>query len=68
MIVQESPNYFAAPTYVIADDFVISDYIDADAHRAEQAPDRRDVVIIDGWPYVRDNDVPLDLLWQWGRS
>ena len=68
MIVQESPNHYANPRYVIADDLTISDYIDADAHRTEQAPDRNNIIIIDGWAYVRDHDVPLDLLWRKGAA
>ena len=67
MIVQESPTHFAHPLYVAADDFTVADYVDADAHRTEQAPDRNNIVIIDGWAYVRDHDVPLDLLWRRGR-
>ena len=68
MIVQESPTHFAHPLYVAADDFTVSDYIDADAHRTEQASDRNNIVIIDGWAYVRDHDVPLDLLWRRGAA
>lgn len=73
MIVHESPDRFAHPLYIIADDYMIPDYINADAHTLRddddapthrQGPDRDRIVIINGWPYIRDHIVPLDLLWK----
>lgn len=68
MRVVESPRTFVHPLYVAVDEFDIEDYTDADAHRTEQAPDRGRVVIVDGYAYIRDHDVPLDLLWRKGAE
>lgn len=68
MQVTESPNVFAYPVYLLSDEFTTEDYTDADGHRTGQIPDRRNVLIIDGWPYLRDHDVPIDLLWAKGND
>lgn len=68
MRVVESPAPFVHPLYVALDEFDVEDYTNADAYRTEQAPDRANVVIVDGWAYTRDHDVPLDLLWRKGAE
>ena len=46
--------------------FDVEDYIDADAHRTEQAPDRAHVLIIDGFAYQPVPSYPLDYAWRKG--
>ena len=66
MTITESPADYARPLYRLLSDFDIQDYIDADAHRTEQAPDRAHVLIIQGHAYQPVPSYPLDLAWRKG--
>ena len=67
MTVVESPQQYVRPLYQHMESFDVEDYIDADAHRTGQAPDRRHVLIIDGFAYTPVPSYPLDYAWRRGR-
>ena len=67
MTVVESPQQYVRPLYRYMEGFDVEDYIDADAHRTDQAPDRRHVLIIDGFAYTPVPGYPLDYAWRRGR-
>ena len=67
MTVVESPQQYVRPLYQYMESFDVGDYIDADAHRTGQAPDRRHVLIIDGFAYTPVPSYPLDYAWRRGR-
>ena len=66
MIPAESPQQYVRPLFQYMEGFDVEDYIDADAHRTEQAPDRAHVLIIDGFAYQPVPSYPLDLAWRKG--
>ena len=66
MIPAESPQQYVRPLYKYMEGFDVEDYIDADAHRTEQAPDRTHVLIIDGYAYAPVPTYPLDYAWRRG--
>ena len=66
MTITESPADYARPLYRLLSDFDIQDYIDADAHRTEQAPGRAHVLIIQGHAYQPVPSYPLDYAWRKG--
>ena len=66
MTIAESPADYARPLYRLLNDFDIQDYTDAEAHRTDQAPDRRNILIIDGFAYAPVPSYPLDLAWRRG--
>ena len=67
MTVVESPQQYVRPLYQYMEGFDVEDYIDADAHCTDQAPDRRHVLIIDGHAYTPAPAYPLDYAWRRGR-
>ena len=66
MTVVESPQQYVRPLYQYMEGFDVEDYIDADAHATDQAPDRRHVLIIDGYAYTPVHSYPLDYAWRRG--
>ena len=66
MTIVESPQQYTRPLYQYMEGFDVEDYIDADAHRTDQAPDRRHVLILDGYAYQPVPSYPLDLAWRKG--
>ena len=66
MTIVESPQQYVRPLYQYMEGFDVEDYIDADAHRTDQAPDRRHVLIIDGFAYAPVPTYPLDYAWRRG--
>ena len=66
MTIAESPQQYVRPLYQYMEGFDVEDYIDADAHRTDQAPDRTRVLIIDGFAYAPVPSYPLDLAWRRG--
>ena len=66
MTVVESPQQYVRPLYQYMEGFDVEDYLDADAHRTEQAPDRAHVLILDGFAYQPVPSYPLDLAWRKG--
>ena len=68
MTVVESPQQYVRPLYQYMEGFDVEDYIDADAHRTDQAPDRRHVLIIDGHAYTPAPAYPLDYAWRRGTA
>ena len=67
MTIVESPQQYVRPLYQHMESFDVEDYIDADAHTTDQAPDRRHVLIIDGFAYTPVPTYPLDYAWRRGR-
>ena len=67
MTVVESPQQYVRPLYQYMEGFDVEDYVDADAHTTDQAPDRRRVLIIDGFAYTPVPSYPLDYAWRRGR-
>lgn len=66
MIIAESPQTYTHTTVQRMTDFDIGDYLDADGHRTDQIPDRRNVLIIDGHAYQPAPRYPLDAAWRRG--
>ena len=66
MTIVESPQQYVRPLYQYMEGFDVEDYIDADAHRTDQAPDRRHALIIDGYAYAPVPSYPLDYAWRRG--
>ena len=66
MTIVESPQQYVRPLYQHMESFDVEDYIDADAHHTDQAPDRRHVLIIDGHAYTPAPSYPLDYAWRRG--
>ena len=66
MTVVESPQQYVRPLYQYMESFDVEDYLDADAHTADQAPDRAHVLIIDGFAYAPVPTYPLDYAWRRG--
>ena len=66
MTIVESPQQYVRPLYQYMEGFDVEDYIDADAHQTEQAPDRAHVLIIQGHAYRPVPSYPLDLAWRKG--
>ena len=66
MTITGSPADYARPLYRLLNDFDIQDYTDADAHTTDQAPDRRNILLINGHPYAPDPGYPLDYAWRKG--
>ena len=66
MTIVESPQQYVRPLYQHMESFDVEDYIDADAHATDQAPDRRHVLIIDGFAYTPAPSYPLDYAWRRG--
>lgn len=66
MTVVESPQQYVRPLYQYMEGFDVEDFLDADAHTSEQAPDRSRVLIIDGFAYQPAPGYPLDYAWRRG--